>query len=125
MESSMNRKLRKLILKKAHTNLSWFLIECRLLYYYPDKFSAKLLKKLEVEDLIYDLAERKYIRLCKLLNLPNTVQSMVEVDFNRPSVNLAMQRLFKISLDIRKKNFTGCQIRYRLGVQQKRRSNHD
>lgn len=69
-----------------------------------------------ISDSQYDLLERKYKRLCKLLNRPNTVQSMVGIDQERPSVQCAIRRLAKIDMQIRKKEFTGCCIRSRLGI---------
>lgn len=99
---------------KTFNYLSWFLIECKIIYYRPELFSGKFLAKMEISDHDYDRLERKYMRMCKLLKQPNTVQNMVEIDLNRPSVQLAIKRLQKVDLEIRTKKFTKCRIRNRL-----------
>jgi len=100
--------------KMEHAKLSWFLIECKWIYYNMHRFSDDLLDALEVTDYEYDKAERRYRRLCKRLNLEPTVYNMVGIDETKHSSQLAFRRLKLIEYQITKKHFTGREITNRL-----------
>jgi hypothetical protein len=96
--------------RKRHAELSWRIIEWKLMYYYPEMIDEKYHEALEVPDDIYDAAEEEYIRLCLELKLPNTVahkwsleldtpelhelseNNMIEPDLTRPSVQLVLSK---------------------------------
>ena len=80
-------------LQKTFVALSWKILEHRILYYHPELFSQKFLDKHSIPDAEYDAMEQKYIRLCKLLKKPNTAQKPIQVDLNRPAVQLALRIL--------------------------------
>lgn len=99
-------------LDQTFVKLSWALIEYKILYYNPEKFTHRFLEKHSAPDYEYDRLEAKYLRLCKILKKPNTVQSMVGVDYKRHSVQLALAKLEakgaieKKTRKLRKKQFT-------------------
>lgn len=70
---------------KSFEKLSWELLRYKVAYYC---FDTTL-----VADATYDKLEREYVKLCKKLKKPNTIQSMVGVDLNRPSVMLVRDKL--------------------------------
>lgn len=82
--------------------LSWRLIEWKLMYYYPEKVAEEFHEMLSISDDIYDQYELEYLKLCRKLNLPNTVvhksyagfkvmgDGMFEVDTTRPCVQLVL-----------------------------------
>lgn len=72
---------------KRYTKLSWDLLRYKVAYYCYDTSL--------VADATYDELEREYVALCKKLKKPNTVQSMVGVDLNRPSVQLVKDKLLQ------------------------------
>lgn len=92
-------------LKAEHIALSWWLIERKIMYYYPNRVNPRYHDKLSAPDSEYDKNERRYLKLCRELGLENTIchtghqgyddvpgEGMFEVDFNRPSVQLIMQK---------------------------------
>lgn len=92
--------------RERHAELSWWLIERKLMYYYPHMVAPEHRAELECSDSLYDNREEEYVRLCVRLGLPNTVshkhdpestpgltgEGMFEVDFSRPSVGLVLRR---------------------------------
>lgn len=67
-------------------HLSWKLLESKVLYYlFPCRNG--------ISDAEYDKLEQEYLKACKELNKENTVQSMVGVDQERPSVKLVINKL--------------------------------
>ena len=78
--------------KQYFIELSWKLIAYRLAYYYPEKVHPSWKDSITITDSKYDYLERLYKSLCKLLNEPDTVASMVELDFSRPCVELAVKK---------------------------------
>lgn len=90
--------------ESRHVYLSWKIIKHKLLYYQP---SSKYKKKFKpISDDEYDALEKEYLLLCKELGKPNTVvhkdyaglevegDGMMEVDLNRPSVKLVLDKLY-------------------------------
>lgn len=90
--------------EKRFAELSWKLIEAKILYY---SCPAELINcGLEISDAEYDKMEHEYLSLCVKLNRPNTIShdnyslypgleaGMMEVDWNRPSVSCALKRLY-------------------------------
>lgn len=87
-----------------HTELSWKLIEYKIMYYYQDVIDEKYWHKLVIPDYLFDQLDKEYQNLCLKLNLPNTVshnryngispkgEGMFEVDFDRPCVHLIMSK---------------------------------
>lgn len=68
--------------------LSWKLLEAKVRYYlYPLEDN--------ISDAEYDHLETEYVRLCKELNKPNTVQSMVGVNTASPSVQFVRMKIEK------------------------------
>lgn len=66
--------------------LSWKLLKAKVIYYlYPCRDN--------ISDFEYDHLERQYLKGCKELHKENTIQNMVEVDQNRPSVKLVINKL--------------------------------
>lgn len=90
-----------------HTRLGWRLIEWKVAYYKPEAVHSSRRKDYEVSDDTYDAAEVRYLTLCRKLKQPNTIvhkgwpgfedldssRAMMEVDVDRPSVQLVMAKL--------------------------------
>ena len=84
--------------------LSWDLLAYKLYYYYPEKVHPSWHKKLDIPDSEYDELEREYLKLCLSLGEKNTVATkvllgdtfigpgMIELDFERPSVQQALKK---------------------------------
>jgi hypothetical protein len=74
----------------SFTKLSWQLLEAKIKYYqYPHMIT--------MSDATYDILEKEYMQACIDLNQPNTIQSMVGVDLNRPSVQCAIHKILSVS----------------------------
>lgn len=72
--------------KKDFILLSWKLLEAKVLYYlYPSSST--------MPDSEYDELEKSYVNYCTENDVPNTVQSMVGIDKDRPSVQLAVDKI--------------------------------
>ena len=87
---------------QRHLDLGWWLIESKLLYYHPDLFSEKMVSTYGAPDWLYDKREKEYVKLCEELDHYNSVQSMVGVDLDRPSVQLAITALERIDDELRR-----------------------
>jgi len=102
--------LRRLKLSKEdeeHCLLTWRIIEWKIAYYMPEKVHPTWGRHFEVDDDTYDAYEQRYLELCRLLKRPNTLvhkgwagfadvdhsQAMMEVDLERPSVQLVLRRM--------------------------------
>jgi hypothetical protein len=103
--------------QQERTRLSWRLIEWKVAYYRPDSVHFSRRADFEVSDEDYDAAEVRYLSLCRKLGLTNTLVHkgwpgfedmyeprgnypdgtpmgpMMEVDEDRPSVQLVMAKL--------------------------------
>lgn len=113
MKHDKPKKTRK-ELEEEHVRLSWKLIEWKIAYYMPEKVHSSRIDDLTVDDDYYDHKERRYLTLCRRLDLANTIvhkrhpgyrdvgtkHAMIEVDKDRPSVKLA---LWKLSTPMRKR----------------------
>lgn len=88
------------------TKLSWKILEHKILYYEPEKFKMSFLNKKSIPDNEYDVLEIRYLELCRELKRPNYLVhkeyeqfkdvediSMIELDWKRPSVNRAFDKL--------------------------------
>lgn len=83
--------------------LSWKLIEWRMMYYYPDLVHESRHQDYEISDYLYDKREMDYLRLCKLFDTPaytvlnrldeTDLSGQQELDFSRPSVQLVLKKL--------------------------------
>lgn len=94
--------------EKRHIQLSWKIIEAKILYYSPGEISESFINENLPSDADYDAMELEYLYLCRLLGLENTVvhkehpgfkapgKGMLEVDWTRPSVLLAYDKLKKL-----------------------------
>ena len=71
------------------SKLSWALLEAKVKYYLAPHLD-------NMSDSEYDALERRYVELCKSLDRPNTIQSMVGADQTRESVKLVMNKLHLI-----------------------------
>ena len=94
---------------EIHAAISWQLLEYKIMYYREDQVHHSHHAALVITDASYDALEVKYLMLCRELDLPNTLVhkgypgledlvddgSMFEVDEDRPSVQLAMDKLRK------------------------------
>jgi hypothetical protein len=80
------------IQKARFINLSWDLLAYKLYYYYPEKVHPSWKHKLDIPDGDYDELEREYVQLCSTLGEPNTVESMVQLDLDRPSVQQVLKK---------------------------------
>lgn len=105
--------------EQEHTALSWWLIECKVAYYLPDKVHPSRAADYEVLDCEYDLAEIRYLELCRELGCCNSIvhkaypgfrdmtrkphTPMLEVDLRRPSVQLVLAKLGSAKLSKAKK----------------------
>ena len=91
--------------KRRFIELSYRIIECKILYYNEELIAPGYRERLGVTDEEYDKMEMEYLRLCKLLGYPNTVvhksygalgggedTAMMEVDYTRPSVHLVLRK---------------------------------
>jgi hypothetical protein len=91
---------------EEHARLSWKIIEAKILYFQSKGFNEVFVDKHTPLDSDFDKMERRYLELCVELSLPNTVAEiskytdlnptgpgMLEIDFTRPSVQLAHSRL--------------------------------
>ena len=93
--------------EQEHTNLGWRIIEWKVAYYLPDRVHPSRRQDLEVSDDFYDEAEKRYLTLCRELGSRNSVvhkdwpgfedvgteHAMMEVDEDRPSVQLVISKL--------------------------------
>jgi hypothetical protein len=88
-----------------HIRLSWWLIERKIMYYYPEMIKEEFHDKLVTDDDLYDQRERRYLNLCLELGIENTVahhgfddigevagKGMFEVDFSRHCVALILKK---------------------------------
>lgn len=91
--------------KRRYIELSYRLIEYKIMYYYPDLISEGYHDGLTISDNEYDKLEMEYLRICKTLGYKNTIvhkgypgledvpgEGMFEVDFTRPAVHLVMRK---------------------------------
>jgi hypothetical protein len=92
-----------------HLTLTWKLIEWKVAYYKPEAIHSSRLGDFEVSDEVYDAAELRYLTLCRKLGKRNTIvhkgwpgfqdllgppnTPMMEVDTDRPSVQLVLAKL--------------------------------
>jgi hypothetical protein len=88
-----------------HTRLGWRLIEWKVAYYLPEYVHKTRRDSVTVSDDEYDAAEVRYLTLCRELGKTNTVVhkvypgfedlagGMMEVDKERPSVQLVLRKL--------------------------------
>lgn len=102
---------------EEHTRLCWWLIERKVVYYMPEAVHSSRWGDYTVSDDEYDAAEVRYLTLCRKLNQPNTIvhkgwpgfedldasRAMMEVDVDRPSVQLVMAKLGSPKLTRRKR----------------------
>ena len=94
--------------RARHVQLSWALIEFKVMYYRPGLVHRSWHEGLTISDERYDEMEVEYLRLCRKLNRPNTVVhkrwpgfgnlgvGMMEVDEARPSVQLVINKLGRV-----------------------------
>lgn len=95
--------------EERHAKLSWLIIEHKILYYAPRGLSEDFIAGYAISDAEYDDMEKEYLGLCRDLGFSNSVvhkkhpgyedvlgDGMNEVDFSRPSVQLAYEKLFKL-----------------------------
>jgi len=75
--------------------MSWKLLEYRLMYYHPDKVHPSWHDELTVPDSDYDLLEAQYKRVAEELGVVQTITHMVDFDLSRPSCKLVMKKLAK------------------------------
>ena len=73
--------------------LSWRLLEYKLMYYNPDRVHSSWNEALTIPDSDYDQLESQYKTLGNSLGLPLSVTEMVDFDFSRPSCKLVMKKL--------------------------------
>ena len=91
--------------KRRFIELTYKIIEAKVLYYNEELISPGYRKALRVSDDIYDQWEVEYLKLCKKLGYKNAVvhkvyagledvpgEGMMEVDFKRPVVHLVMRK---------------------------------
>lgn len=89
---------------RRYVELTYQLIEYKIMYYYPELIKEGYHPGLEISDDAYDALEVEYLKLCKELGQKNTVvhksysglkvdgPGMFEVDFTRPVVHLIMRK---------------------------------
>lgn len=89
---------------RRYIELSYHIIEHKIMYYYPELIKVGYHRGLEISDDAYDALEIEYLKLCKELGEKNTVvhkgyaglevegPGMMEVDFTRPVVHLIMRK---------------------------------
>ena len=92
---------------QRRVDLSWAIIEAKILYYDPKELPESFVERKLPSDARYDAMEREYLDLCVALNQPNTVvhkeyaglrprgAGMFELDWERPSVKLAHEKLLR------------------------------
>ncbi len=91
--------------KRRFIELTYRLIEYKIMYYYPEYIKAAYHSHLTIDDHSYDALEIEYLKLCLQLGYPNTIvhkgypgledvpgSGMEEVDFTRPAVHLIMRK---------------------------------
>lgn len=91
--------------RRRYIELTYRLIEYKIMYYYPELIAEAYQEHLTVSDETYDAMEMEYLRLCKSLGYKNTVAhkeyasigevpgpGMNEVDFTRPTVHLVLRK---------------------------------
>jgi hypothetical protein len=85
------------------------MIEWKIAYYAGQHVHKTRKAELQIADDTYDAYEQRYLTLCRELNVPNTLvhksypgfddidmsQAMMELDYERPSVQLAIWKLQK------------------------------
>jgi hypothetical protein len=103
------RKPSQKALQSEYTALCWWLIERKVAYYMPEAVHSTRMKDMVVSDDIYDQQEKRYLTLCRELGRNNTIvhkghpgfedvpgDGMMEVDVERPSVQLVLKKLGSI-----------------------------
>ncbi len=75
--------------------LSWKLLEYKMMYYHSDKVHPTWHTILMIEDSEYDLLEIEYSKLAEELRVPKSVTNMVDFDFSKPSCKMVMAKLGK------------------------------
>jgi len=109
--------------RKRFIKLGWKLIEAKIMYYQPPPELASYVEDNMPTDEEYDKMEQEYLQLCIDLDEENTVvhkdysgfenvrgDGMVEIDTTRPSVDVALQKLYieaKIPKSLRRSYYTG------------------
>ncbi len=81
----MDNKQKLEIIKKNQVKLSWWLLEQKLFYYYPEYGKC-------VSDDKYDAMEEKYKKYCKILNIPTTVTDYVGFPIDKGSGKIVMDK---------------------------------
>lgn len=77
--------------KEEFAKLSWKLLEAKILYYlFPLREN--------ISDIEYDKLEKEYLQYCNETDTLNTIQSMVGVDKERPSVQLVICKILRNNL---------------------------
>jgi len=102
-------------LLREHRQLSWKIIEAKIMYYWPRGLSEEFIDVHMPTDKEYDALEVRYLKLCVELELENTVvrkglyptldppgPGMFEVDYSRPSVLNAWEKLAQMDSDYQK-----------------------
>ena len=92
--------------KERHAELSWRILELKILYYQcPVALEDYAENNLPSDD-EYDRLEQEYLKLCLELGVENTLvhkgyagldvpgEGMMEIDWSRPSVDNALERLY-------------------------------
>jgi hypothetical protein len=80
---------------KKFSQLSWKILEWKLIYYHPNLIHTSWFKKLSIEDREYDHYEDEYKTLASKLGLKPTASDMVGFDESRPSCKLVLSKLQK------------------------------
>jgi hypothetical protein len=92
---------------KEWSLLGWKIIEWKVAYYLPNLVHKSRIADYTISDDLYDEAEKRYLKLCRRVGLPNYnvhkkypgfddvsyKHAMFEVDRERPSVQLVLAKL--------------------------------
>jgi len=77
---------------KQHVELSWRILEAKLMYYRPELVHASWHNHLTITDSQYDAIEDTYRILCKRLNKECYAVNMVGFDLEKPSGRLVCSK---------------------------------
>lgn len=78
-------------MSKRFVELSWKIIESKMVYYRPDLVHKDHIAKLTISDAEYDRLENEYKRLANKLNLPASAHEMVGFDLDRPCCRMVAE----------------------------------
>lgn len=88
--------------EQKYIEMSWRIIECKLMYYRADLVDKSWHQHLTITDQQYDAIEGAYRKLCESLNKEPYAAEMVGFDDSRPSARLVLSKYSRPKSEVQK-----------------------